>query len=96
MSCNSVIPGQNPNSKQPVGGRFSKQNRLVGRVFRHSALASLLIEPQLHQEGLCQGTKPGPSALERPDQFACLVERLCAAFIVRYLERRRLRSKGEP
>lgn len=85
MSCNSVIPGQNPNSKQPAGGRFSKQYRLVGRVFRHSALA-LFVESQFHQESLRQGTKPRPRALERPKQFSCFLERLCAAFVVHCLE----------
>lgn len=44
-----MIPGENPNSKQPEGGRVLKHNRLVGRV-RHSVLTSLLVEPQFYQE----------------------------------------------
>lgn len=86
MLCNSVIPGQNPNSKQPAGGRFSKQYRLVGRVFRLSALVSLFVEPHFHQESLRQGTKPRPRALERHKQLSCFLERLGAAFIVCCLE----------
>lgn len=64
----SVIPGQNPNSKQLVGGRFSKQKSLVERVSRHSALALLLFEPGFHQQLLWLQTTPTPSSLHRPEQ----------------------------
>lgn len=90
--CHSVISGQNPNSKQPEGGRFELKQR-GGMSF------------QTLSSGLDAGRAPvsprgcviRDQALGKcPTNLSFLVERFSAAFIVHCVERRRLRGKGEP
>lgn len=87
-SCNSVIPGQNPNSKQPVGEGVQIKTEQWEEFSAPQQWLRCWFSPSFTMR-VCVLWKC-------PTNLSCLVERFSAAFIVHYVERRRLRSKGEP